>query len=127
MAPGQDWDHKPKLPQRYGLRSGDDFYFKIPGQNKRVFYDIYSNIHYGYVGRATGLDRGTLIRGASLGETLLVGEDDAGEQITMRIDMDLYDRYGPNLTKEQLHQGVMQAISEMEQAKRQGKDVPHIR
>ncbi|MDI3422691.1 polymorphic toxin type 44 domain-containing protein, partial [Streptomyces luteolus] len=106
VAPHQDWDHKPKLQDRYNLQEEDDFYFKDPEQNKAVYYDIYSNIHYGYVGRAAGFDHDTLIDGASLGETALTGDDDAGDQITMQVGMELHDKYGDNLTQEQLHEGI---------------------
>lgn len=127
VAPGQDWDHKPKITDRFGLKEKSDFYFKQPGEDREVFYDLYSNVHYGYVGRAAGLDEGTLIEGASLGETMLTGDDDAGDQITMRIGIDLYDKYGKDMTQEQLHQGIIEAMDKMEQAKQDGKDVPQIR
>ncbi|WP_223837807.1 polymorphic toxin type 44 domain-containing protein [Streptomyces venezuelae] len=127
VAPGQDWDHKPQLQDRYDLRHKDDYFFKQPGQNREVFYDIYSNVHYGYVGRAAGFDPDTLIKGASLGETLLTGDDDHGDQITMRVGMELYDKYGKNMTQEQLRQGIEEAMDRMEQAKREGRDVPQIR
>ncbi|MFF5445817.1 polymorphic toxin type 44 domain-containing protein [Streptomyces sp. NPDC012888] len=127
VAPGQDWDHKPQLQDRYDLRHKDDFFFKQPGQNREVFYDIYSNVHYGYIGRAAGFDPDTLIKGASLGETLLTGDDDQGDQITMRVGMELYDKYGEDMTQEQLRQGIEDALDRMEQAKQDGKDVPQIR
>ncbi|MGY2061734.1 polymorphic toxin type 44 domain-containing protein, partial [Nocardia gipuzkoensis] len=91
VAPDQDWDHKPKLKQRFGLRKKDDFFFRQPGTDRKVFYDIYSNMHYGYVGRAAGFDADTLIKGASLGESALTGKDDEGDQITMRAGIELYD------------------------------------
>ncbi|CAM5385528.1 hypothetical protein GCM10010343_46140 [Streptomyces avidinii] len=127
VAPGQDWDHKPQLQERYDLQTLDDYYFKQPGTNREVFYDIYSNVHYGYVGRAAGIDADTLIKGASLGETLLTGDDDQGDQITMRIGIDLYDKYGDNLTEEQLRQGINDAMDQMEQAQRNGENVPQVR
>ena len=127
VAPGQDWDHKPQLQQRYDLQTSDDYYFKQPGTNREVFYDIYSNVHYGYVGRAAGFDADTLIQGASLGETVLTGDDDQGDQITMRIGIELYDKYGDDLTEEQLQQGINDAMNRMEQAQRSGEDVPQIR
>lgn len=127
VAPGQDWDHKPQLQARYDLQTLDDYYFKQPGTNREVFYDIYSNIHYGYVGRAAGFDADTLIKGASLGETLLTGDDDQGDQITMRVGVDLYDRYGEDLTEEQLRHGINDAIDKMEQAQHRGEDVPQVR
>ncbi|MFD9268702.1 polymorphic toxin type 44 domain-containing protein [Streptomyces goshikiensis] len=127
VAPGQDWDHKPQLQERYDLQTLDDYYFKQPGTNREVFYDIYSNVHYGYVGRAAGFDADTLIKGASLGETLLTGDDDQGDQITMRVGIDLYDKYGDNLTEEQLRQGINDAMDQMEQAHRNGENVPQVR
>ncbi len=127
VAPGQEWDHKPQLQARYGLQTLDDYYFKQPGTNREVFYDIYSNVHYGYVGRAAGFDADTLIKGASLGETVLTGDDDQGDQITMRVGIDLYDKYGANLTEEQLRQGINDAMDQMERAQRNGEDVPQVR
>ncbi|MFD4739014.1 polymorphic toxin type 44 domain-containing protein [Streptomyces virginiae] len=126
VAPGQDWDHKPQFQERYDLQTLDDYYFKQPGTNREVFYDIYSDVHYGYVGRAAGFDADTLIKGASLGETLLTGDDDQGDQITMRVGMDLYDKYGDNLTEEQLRQGINDAMDRMEQAQRNGENVPQV-
>ena len=127
VAPTMEWDHKSKLTERYDLESVDDFYFKDPDGDKEVYYDLYSNVHYGYVGRAAGFDRDTLIEGASTAEPALVGEDDEGDQITMRIGMDLYDKYGEDMTQEQLHQGIEQAMREMEKEQAKGEDVPQIR
>uniref|UniRef100_UPI00048F80CD polymorphic toxin type 44 domain-containing protein n=1 Tax=Pseudomonas sp. Ant30-3 TaxID=1488328 RepID=UPI00048F80CD len=59
---GQDrpWDHKPILAEKYNgvvyHKQGDYDYF----------YDIWSNIHYGYVGRAGGLSESALSDGAGL-------------------------------------------------------------
>lgn len=39
--------------------------------------------------------------------------DHAGDQITMRIGMDLYDRYGDDMTRDQLHRGITKAVQEM--------------
>ncbi|MEU8543079.1 polymorphic toxin type 44 domain-containing protein [Streptomyces sp. NPDC048717] len=127
VAPGQDWDHKPQLQERYDLQTLDDYYFKQPGTSRKVLYDIYSNIHYGYVGRAAGFDADTLIKGASVGETMLTGDDDQGDQITMRVGIDLYDKYGESMTEEQLRQGIDDAVEQMEQAQRRGEDIPQIR
>ncbi|WP_260613997.1 polymorphic toxin type 44 domain-containing protein [Streptomyces sp. WAC07061] len=90
-------------------------------------YDIYSSVHYGYAGRAAGFDADTLIKGASLGETLLTWDDDQGDQITMRVGIELYNKYGDNLTEEQLRQGISAAMDQMEQAQRNGENVPQVR
>jgi hypothetical protein len=127
VAPHQDWDHKPLLAQRYGLQKSDDFYFQQPGTDRQVYYDIYTNIHYGYVGRAAGIDRDTLMKGGSLGEAVLTGVNDDGDEITQTAGMDLYDKYGASLTEEQFHREVIAVIDQLEVAKREGEDVTQVR
>ncbi|MBA1231887.1 hypothetical protein G7013_19760 [Pseudomonas viridiflava] len=57
---GQDrpWDHKPILAKKYN----GVIYHKQGAYD--YFYDIWSNIHYGYVGRAGGLSESVLLDGA---------------------------------------------------------------
>ena len=57
---GQDrpWDHKPILAKKYN----GVVYHKQGAYD--YFYDIWSNIHYGYVGRAGGLSESVLLDGA---------------------------------------------------------------
>ena len=45
----------------------------------------------------------------------------------MRAGMELYDKYGPNITDEQFHQGVIATVDKMEVAQSEGQDVPQIR
>ena len=59
VGQGRDWDHKGKIPEIMGgvwHKQGDYEYF----------YDIWSNIHYGYVGMAGGLSESVLSDGAGL-------------------------------------------------------------
>jgi hypothetical protein len=113
VARNREWDHKPILQKRYGLDTANELYFKAPGQNRAVSYDIWSNIHYGYVGRAAGLSRFELEKGAQVPIPILAGATDEGDKITVRVGMDIYDRYGPNLTKEQFQQKVDEALNEL--------------
>lgn len=54
----QEWDHKPKLLAMY---NGNVWH----KQGKYAYYhDIWSNIHYGYVGMAGGLSESVLLDGA---------------------------------------------------------------
>jgi hypothetical protein len=49
-----DWDHKPKIAQRFHPRvPGGQQHWHLYGKTL-YFYDVWSNIHYGYVGRAAG-------------------------------------------------------------------------
>lgn len=59
----RDWDHKPKIRAKFGgvwHKQGQYDYF----------YDIWSNIHYGYVGMAGGLSDNILLDGAG-GEQII--------------------------------------------------------
>lgn len=116
---GGPWDHKPILEKRYDLQSSNDFYFKVPDRDVEVSYDIYSNIHYGYVGRSSGISRFELIEAANAG-TGGTGTNDAGDDMSMKIGMDLYERYGPNMTKEQMDAAIVQLVDEMEAKRRAG-------
>ncbi|NDZ97725.1 hypothetical protein G3I13_20930 [Streptomyces sp. SID6673] len=124
-----DWDHKPKLREMFGIPQeggGDLDYFQYPGTDKRVYLDIYSNIHYGYVGKAAGFDDQTLMRGAN-SDTAGTGTGDPGDDITMKAGMDMWDKYGANMTEEQFHGAVAETVQQMVQAQADGKDIPQIR
>ncbi|MEV0548401.1 polymorphic toxin type 44 domain-containing protein [Nocardia salmonicida] len=123
---GGEWDHKWQLEDKFGLETGEDFYFKDPTQDRAVSYDIYSNIHYGYVGRASGFDTPTLISAANLGDGA-TGANDSGDNITMSIGAELYDKYGPNLTQAQLHTGIQEAMQRMEASALSGDGLTQIR
>ena len=69
-----DWDHKPKIAARFNPRtSGGPQHWHLYG-NTLYFYDVWSNIHYGYVGTAASFSEAVLLDGAGLeqiGSTLL--------------------------------------------------------
>ncbi|AYG44601.1 hypothetical protein DV532_09965 [Pseudomonas sp. Leaf58] len=59
VGQNRPWDHKVAIAQQFGgawQKQGEVDYF----------YDIWSNIHYGYVGRAGGLSESVLLDGAGL-------------------------------------------------------------
>ncbi|MGW0087346.1 polymorphic toxin type 44 domain-containing protein [Streptomyces sp. NPDC003393] len=74
---------------------------------------MWSNVHYGYVGRAAGFDSKTLIEGASVSDPVLVGQDDSADHMTMQAGIDLFDRHGLDLTREQFHAAVIDVIEQM--------------
>lgn len=55
---GKPWDHKPYILKTYGAWSAD------ATAARRFPHDTWSNIHYGYVGRAVGFASWTLRAGA---------------------------------------------------------------
>jgi hypothetical protein len=60
VGQGRKWDHKVELAKKY-----DGVVYHKQGDYD-YFYDIWSNIHYGYVGRAGGLSESALSDGAGL-------------------------------------------------------------
>ncbi|MFD9435713.1 RHS repeat-associated core domain-containing protein [Streptomyces sp. NPDC060002] len=107
-----EWDHKPKLDKKFNL-SEEGYRIDVPGTDYSVLYDMWSNIHYGYVGRAAGLDSKTLIEGASVADPILVGKDDLGDHLTMQAGVDLFEKHGLELTRQQFHSAVIDTVEEM--------------
>ncbi|WP_422765017.1 polymorphic toxin type 44 domain-containing protein [Pseudomonas maioricensis] len=57
VGQNRPWDHKPKIKEKFG-----DYWHK---QGDYVYYyDIWSNIHYGYIGIAAGFSEAVLLDGA---------------------------------------------------------------
>lgn len=66
VGPKMDWDHKPKLRKLFvGLYHKQGAY--------DYFYDIWSNIHYGYVGIIGGMSERELLDGAGAAQFLSDG------------------------------------------------------
>lgn len=82
VAQDMEWDHKPKLRKLFpGVRHKQGKY--------DYFYDIWSNIHYGYVGVAGGVSESVLLDGAGVEQ---MGSD------TKRWCEDRQKNPGPHLT-----------------------------
>lgn len=118
------WDHKPKLrqilrcqvslqpPSIYNRASSSDLYFPIQGNpHHKYYYDIWSNIHYGYVGSAAGFPGNILQWGAARGGA--AGRNDPIDIETVQIGIDLWDRYGVKLTQQQLHQEILRRTTRL--------------
>jgi len=65
------WDHKPSIFPAFGRYSLD------ASQGKMYFNDIWSNMHYGYIGRVAGFSKKELIDGAAVAQAV----DDLIEKI----------------------------------------------
>lgn len=61
-----DWDHKPQIARRFNPANpgGEQHYHRYG--NTLYFYDVWSNVHYGYVGRACGFGADELLDGAGV-------------------------------------------------------------
>lgn len=112
VGQGMDWDHKTKIRHQFG-----DVWQKEGKYD--YYYDIWSNIHYGYVGMAGGLSESVLLDGAGAEQIVsdsirkvqkwderdgphmtegvdgLRSFDDIPDRVSISIGIDLYQRY-PN-------------------------------
>jgi hypothetical protein len=69
-----DWDHKPKISARFNPRAPRGLQHWHLYGSTLYYYDVWSNLHYGYVGLAAGFSESVLLDGAGLeqvGSTLL--------------------------------------------------------
>ncbi|MEJ9078427.1 polymorphic toxin type 44 domain-containing protein [Gordonia malaquae] len=123
---GGEWDHKPKLWKLLGMETVEDSYLPVPGTEYRVSYDIFSNVHYGYIGRAIGFSRHQLITGANLNDGV-TGVNDPGDDMSMTLGMDLWDTYGSSMTYDQFHAAMVLLVHQMANAQKDGQEITQIR
>ena len=74
------------------------------GKHYEISYDIWSKIHFGYIGKAIGFEEWILKRGADIAQRDIFG-DDPKDVVAIEIGFQLYDTYKENLssfTAEQL-------------------------
>lgn len=117
VKPGGPWDHKALVRSKFGNWSCD-----FP-KKTHYNYDVWSNIHYGYVGLAAGFSRATLLDGAGVAQLItwtvpdgywsrrlaVLGDadvfralDDPADQEAIRVGCELWEKHKKALTKEQL-------------------------
>lgn len=104
----KDWDHKPEIVKLFGAISvtrpldeqglkqpKSNFFHKYKGFD--YFYDIWSNIHYGYVGMSVGFSEKALLLGSNIQQTfnkVAKGADTPDDITTMKMGFELYKRFG---------------------------------
>ena len=109
---GKPWDHKPKIYDRFKHCAVKERPFKRKGETYGVtssqyhkyqyhdyFLDVWSNIHYGFVGRYCGFSEDFLNFGSDAQQFLSnlkrfdFSGDDPADKITIQLGMDLYTKY----------------------------------
>ena len=109
---GKPWDHKPKIYDRFKHCAVKERPFKRKGETYGVtssqyhkyqyhdyFLDVWSNIHYGFVGRYFGFSEDFLNFGSDAQQFLSnlkrfdFSGDDPADKITIQLGMDLYTKY----------------------------------
>jgi len=106
---GHVWDFKPAIQRKFGNN------IQLTGLWFR--WDVPANIHYGFVGRASGFDATVLLAGAGVAQ-IKAGTskpeywsswfDDPKDQAAIRVGMELYDETRGNLSEGALHRKLLQ-------------------
>lgn len=113
VAPSMDWDHKPKIADNITLKNlavkrrlraeeknspqSTKHFHKY--KNYDYYYDVWSNIHYGYLGMVVGFNENTLLDGSDLQQLAnpnTQGADTSDDRTTMIIGINLYKKFGKN-------------------------------
>jgi hypothetical protein len=93
--------------------------FPIRGDTEHeYFFDIWSNIHYGYVGRAGGFSEFLLIEAAERAG----GGYSPSDELSIRIGMELWQEHGTSLTEEDLRQAILDHTDEYLEIQSQDTD-----
>jgi RHS repeat-associated protein len=124
VRPNGIWDHKPQLRNKLSITDKKGEYFPIRGDDEfEYFYDIWSNIHYGYVGASIGFANNDLQYFANLEQIVpedekwdwlreiakdLFGQYDPGDVISVDIGIQLWEKFGDTLSEEDLHLAILQ-------------------
>ncbi|GAA2218149.1 RHS repeat-associated core domain-containing protein [Micromonospora olivasterospora] len=107
------WDQKPELQKLFGmdLADLDSLMMDVPGTKLRVNYDVWSNIHYGYVGTHIGIDRQALVAAQNLPSNPVTGRRDQSDAMAVDIGIRLRQQYGPReLTQELVVAALMDSL-----------------
>ena len=146
--PGGVWDHKPYF-QKDGAKEKEFATLRITAnqwhhkyQGYEYFYDIWSNIHYGYVGRYVGFSEDVLLDGAGLAQYASDAAefkmpenrsdtngygfrrfDDVTDYLSVRLGISLFERFN---TPQQLTGSLlMNEITQVEYPEEVGSKTPH--
>lgn len=120
------WDHKPQIQDLVGIHKGDGLFFQQPGTDRQVYYDMWSNLHFGYIGKAAGLDETSLMAVPNI-PTPATGGNDVTDDMYVRAGIDMFNQYGPNMTFEQFNQSVGQLIDQLVAAQQSGTQIDQLR
>lgn len=115
VKPGGLWDYKLKMRPLYGEYSLD------PKEGMLYRYDIWGNIHFGYIGRAIGFSEDLLLEAAGFVQALTDGKsylsiaaavghlrdfDQPEDQSCIRIGFGLWERNSAGVTIDALLQAI---------------------
>lgn len=122
VASDQPWDHKWKLRDLYELQrrgtseyqGSSDFYSPMPAAPASISYQVWSNIHYGYVGKEAGFTETWLQFGAGTADYWERGKLDPGDAAAIDIGFELRRNYAPDeLRPEHINAAIIRRYDEL--------------
>lgn len=124
---GGSWDHKKELSSSFGL------WFLDAAKGLLYNHDIWSNIHYGWIGRAAGFSAEMLLDAAGIAQAIKQKKqkqaamailsnsgkqlDDPDDQVAIYIGIGLWERHGLDLAESDLFQAVRKQSSKLKTRK----------
>lgn len=102
---GSTWDHKPIIRKKFlnvaVARKTERGNTSISHYHKYkthdYFLDVWSNIHYGYVGLSVGFSEDLLLKGSTWEQNMTpgaIGDDTIDDVTSMKIGISLYHKFG---------------------------------
>jgi len=96
------WDYKKEIGEKFG--NSQTIAFCSIGHTEKVifYYDIWANIHYGYVGKAGAFSDEALLSGAALEQSVAhpgQTQDDPSDQASIKMGIELYKQEGDSVTE----------------------------
>lgn len=87
------WDYKKEIEVKFDNSQTIDFCSIGCREGVTFYYDIWANIHFGYLGMCGGFDEDILLEGATIEHSvsnLGQSRDDPSDQVAIRIGVSLY-------------------------------------
>lgn len=100
------WDHKGKLKSRWGGNAAFHTPVRRDYAPERLFYDVWSNIHYGFVGRAWGFSGPDLL----WIQDKLAKNRSARDEVSVALGIELWNRHGAGLTRYQFEVAIARTM-----------------
>ncbi|BDH59421.1 hypothetical protein MTP03_43600 [Tsukamurella sp. PLM1] len=125
FAPGRTWDHKPKIQNLTNTYTEDGLYFQPPYGDNTVYYDFFSNVHYGYIMNLAGWPLDETIKGQDV--PVLSGKQSPWDTMASQAGWELAQREGRDLTWGEYNQAIQSLVQQFEAAQAAGTTMTNLR